>query len=261
MARRIKLLFLGVMAFTISILLYSSRLRQSHTPDQRTIQDFYHKTKSALDKLSPLDTLGTSVNGEKGAPVVVDMDADGDIDEDDVRLAREMADRLRAAEQQAKDLANAKSPNKPDLPSNLVGVGSSASGQKQEVAESSEGTESETEHAAEEELDIIIKKAPVIIFSKTYCPYSKRAKGLLLDKYSIDPAPFVVELDIHPLGAALQARLGKLTGRRTVPNILVGGKSIGGGDDIAELDRKKALVDRVKSLAGNGLEMKERLSA
>lgn len=101
----------------------------------------------------------------------------------------------------------------------------------------------------------------VIIFSKTYCPYSKRAKGLLLDKYSIDPVPFVVELDTHPLGAALQARLAKLTGRNTVPNILVGGKSIGGGDDIAELDRDKLLVDKIKSLAGKGLEMKARLPA
>ena len=40
-----------------------------------------------------------------------------------------MSDRLKAAEQQAKDLANAKSPNKPDPPSNVIGVGSSAGGQ------------------------------------------------------------------------------------------------------------------------------------
>ncbi len=90
----------------------------------------------------------------------------------------------------------------------------------------------------------------VIIFSKSYCPYSRRAKGILLEKYTIDPAPFVVELDQHPLGAKLQAKLGELTGRRTVPNVLVNGVSIGGGDDVAELDTNKKLADKIKELAG-----------
>jgi glutaredoxin len=91
----------------------------------------------------------------------------------------------------------------------------------------------------------------VIIFSKSYCPHSKRAKTILLEKYSIDPAPFVVELDQHPLGAKLQARLAELTGRRTVPNVLINGVSIGGGDDVAELDSKKTLIDKVKDLGGS----------
>lgn len=99
----------------------------------------------------------------------------------------------------------------------------------------------------------------VIIFSKSYCPYSRRAKGILLDKYIIDPKPFVVELDQHPLGPALQARLAELTGRRTVPNVLINGVSIGGGDDIAELDSKRRLTDKVKDLGGKKMvEVKER---
>jgi glutaredoxin len=100
----------------------------------------------------------------------------------------------------------------------------------------------------------------VIIFSKSYCPHSKRAKEILLDKYSIDPAPFVVELDQHPLGAKLQARLAELTGRKTVPNVLINGLSIGGGDDVAELDSKKTLIDKVKELGGSKIlsaELKE----
>lgn len=88
----------------------------------------------------------------------------------------------------------------------------------------------------------------VIIFSKSYCPHSKRAKGILLDKYSIDPPPFVVELDQHPMGAKLQARLADLTGRKTVPNVLINGVSIGGGDDVAELDSTNTLIDRIKDL-------------
>lgn len=105
---------------------------------------------------------------------------------------------------------------------------------------------------------LIVTLFPVVIFSKSYCPFSKKAKGVLLEKYYIDPAPFVVELDQHPSGPKLQARLGELTGRTTVPNIMIAGKSIGGGDDIVELDNRKTLIDKVKSLAGKRVAMKER---
>lgn len=74
------------------------------------------------------------------------------------------------------------------------------------------------------------------------------AKGILLDKYIIEPTPFVVELDQHPLGARIQAKLGEMTGRRTVPNIMIYGQSIGGGDDISALDKEKALASKIASL-------------
>jgi glutaredoxin len=90
----------------------------------------------------------------------------------------------------------------------------------------------------------------VIIFSKTYCPYSKKAKRVLLDRYSIVPAPHVVELDIHPQGYYIQQLLGDITGRRTVPNVLVNGLSIGGGDDIVALDQQDELASKIKSMAG-----------
>lgn len=90
----------------------------------------------------------------------------------------------------------------------------------------------------------------VIIFSKSYCPHSKRAKDILLEKYIINPPPFVVELDKEPLGMNLQARLADLTNRMTVPNVLINGVSIGGGDDIAELDETKKLVEKIKEFGG-----------
>lgn len=95
---------------------------------------------------------------------------------------------------------------------------------------------------------------PVIIFSKSYCPHSKRAKDILLKSYIIDPAPYVVELDQHPLGAQLQEKLRQLTGRRTVPNVLINAVSIGGGDDVAELDVKRKLVDKVRELGGKKMK-------
>ena len=71
-----------------------------------------------------------------------------------------------------------------------------------------------------------------------------------MEKYKIIPAPYVVELDQHPLGPKLQSALAGSTGRRTVPNILINGKSIGGGDDMRELDEASKLIDTVKSIGG-----------
>lgn len=68
----------------------------------------------------------------------------------------------------------------------------------------------------------------VAIFSKSYCPYCRRAKRALL---GIGIAPVVVELDERADGAAIQAEVRKRTGQRTVPSVWYNGKHIGGGDD------------------------------
>lgn len=94
------------------------------------------------------------------------------------------------------------------------------------------------------------KAVAVIIFSKSYCRFSAKAKKILLEKYTIIPEPYVVELDKHELGAGLQAHLAKSTGRTTVPNILINGKSIGGGDDVEALDTGGGLIEKVKSMGG-----------
>ncbi|KIW01412.1 glutaredoxin [Verruconis gallopava] len=120
--------------------------------------------------------------------------------------------------------------------------------------------ETEDERKAHAELNDILKKSPIIIFSKTYCPYSRRAKHILLEKYKITPSPYVVELDIHPLGKQLQSYLGGITGRKTVPNILVRAKSIGGGDDVQELDEKGKLKDTLRRMGGKQVQVEMVLS-
>ena len=106
---------------------------------------------------------------------------------------------------------------------------------------------------------LTVQPGIVIIFSKSYCPYSAKAKKILLEKYTIVPAPYVVELDTHPLGSGLQIALEKSTGRRTVPNVLVSGRSIGGGDDIQALDDSGGLTDKLKGMAGKRI-MEARLT-
>ncbi|KAJ5777207.1 hypothetical protein N7520_000453 [Penicillium odoratum] len=120
------------------------------------------------------------------------------------------------------------------------------------ASESASDIEPEEEEKVDAKLvlDAILKRAPIIIFSKSYCPHSKRAKHILLDGYTISPAPLVVELDQHPIGAELQALLKESTGRGTVPNVLVNGKSIGGGDDIAALDQSDDLASKLREYGG-----------
>ncbi|KAI2621198.1 glutaredoxin [Hypoxylon sp. NC1633] len=259
-ARRLRLLMMVILGAVITTLFFTSQMRATIPHDNRTVQDFFGKTMNGLGHQGHEQTVmtGKSTTVES---TVKDKDGDGSVDEDDKKLAEEMSDRLRAAEQKAKDLANAKAPLKPDPPKNVVGVGSSAGGQKKgksKGAETDEAEESEEDKEVEATLNTILKKSPVVIFSKTFCPYSKRAKGILLEKYSIDPAPYVVELDEHPLGKQLQARLDVMTGRKTVPNIMINGKSVGGSDEIAELDSRKTLIDKFKSMGGKRLSMKER---
>ncbi|KAI1137789.1 glutaredoxin [Hypoxylon sp. FL0543] len=262
-ARRVRLLMMVILAAIITTLFFTSQMRSTIPHDNRTVQDFFGKTMNGLGHNQGSGQVVMSGKGTTVDSTVKDKDGDGSVDEDDEQLAKEMSERLRAAEQKAKDLANAKAPLKPDPPSEVIGVGSSAGGQKKgNTKGSSKDTEkegeSEEDHEIEVTLNNILKKSPVVIFSKSFCPYSKRAKGILLEKYSIDPAPYVVELDEHPLGKELQARLATMTGRRTVPNIMINGKSLGGSDEIAELDSRKTLIDKFKSMGGKRLSMKER---
>ena len=73
---------------------------------------------------------------------------------------------------------------------------------------------------------------------------------ILLDLYTISPAPYVVELDQHKLGPGLQTALEKTTGRRTVPNILINAKSIGGGDDIEALHNNDKIIGTISAMGG-----------
>lgn len=79
---------------------------------------------------------------------------------------------------------------------------------------------------------------PVVVFSKTYCPFCKKAKAALKEageKVDGFPGAFVIELDIRDDGPAIQAYLATKTGRTSVPNVFIGGKTVGGGDETVAL--------------------------
>lgn len=71
----------------------------------------------------------------------------------------------------------------------------------------------------------------------------------------------MVELDEHPLGPHIQDELLEKTGRRTVPNILINGVSIGGSDDVVEMDNGDKLMSKIRELGGKRVEISERLGS
>eukprot|EP00011_Vannellida_sp_DIVA3-517-6-12_P012333 CAMPEP_0114615004 /NCGR_PEP_ID=MMETSP0168-20121206/5943_1 /TAXON_ID=95228 ORGANISM="Vannella sp., Strain DIVA3 517/6/12" /NCGR_SAMPLE_ID=MMETSP0168 /ASSEMBLY_ACC=CAM_ASM_000044 /LENGTH=165 /DNA_ID=CAMNT_0001826065 /DNA_START=36 /DNA_END=533 /DNA_ORIENTATION=+ len=79
----------------------------------------------------------------------------------------------------------------------------------------------------------------VTVFSKSYCPYCKRAKGLL-DKLGVKYT--AVEMDVIPNGADVQRALLQSTGQRTVPNVFFGKKHIGGYDSLNKLNQEGQLL-------------------
>ncbi|XP_038878490.1 glutaredoxin-C4 [Benincasa hispida] len=76
-----------------------------------------------------------------------------------------------------------------------------------------------------------ISSHQIVIFSKSYCPYCRRAKAVFKELRKV---PHVVELDQRDDGSAIQDALSARVGSRTVPQVFIGGKHIGGSDDTVE---------------------------
>ncbi|GAA5795860.1 hypothetical protein HPULCUR_001222 [Helicostylum pulchrum] len=83
-----------------------------------------------------------------------------------------------------------------------------------------------------------LRKYPVVLYSKTYCPYCKAAKQLI-SKYCDDI--HVIEVDLEQDGREIQQALYDLTGQYTFPNLFQNQLSLGGFDRLSELDRKGEL--------------------
>lgn len=78
--------------------------------------------------------------------------------------------------------------------------------------------------------------ADIIIYTTDYCPYCNRAKDLLKrknHKYQ--------EIDVTEDDALREEMVQKAGGKRTVPQIFINDRHIGGFDDLSALDRKGEL--------------------
>ena len=83
--------------------------------------------------------------------------------------------------------------------------------------------------------------ADVIVYSKASCPYCDWAKQLLDSKH-IPYEEIRIDLD-----AAQAQEMIRLSGRRTVPQIFIHGKPIGGFDDLSQLAKSGELDQLLSS--------------
>ncbi|CAD5215969.1 unnamed protein product [Bursaphelenchus xylophilus] len=95
----------------------------------------------------------------------------------------------------------------------------------------------------------------VVIFSKSWCPYSRKAKQVLLGVYRVDQKDYkVIELDEMETGDLIQDALQRVTGGRSVPRVFVNGQFIGGGDDTERLHKENKMAGLLKDAGVQFLE-------
>lgn len=79
--------------------------------------------------------------------------------------------------------------------------------------------------------------ARVIMYTTGFCPYCKMAENLLRSKGVAEIEK--IRIDVDP---EQRSEMMDKTGRRTVPQIYIGDRHVGGYDDLARLDRQGELV-------------------
>ncbi|KAJ8902703.1 hypothetical protein NDN08_006023 [Rhodosorus marinus] len=85
----------------------------------------------------------------------------------------------------------------------------------------------------EEKMNALIGKHPVLVFSKSYCGFSKMAKHLITGLY---PQAKVVELDREEHGTEMQNVLKSKYEHYTVPAVFLGDTLVGGNSDVQKLN-------------------------
>lgn len=84
--------------------------------------------------------------------------------------------------------------------------------------------------------------AEVTIYTTRYCPYCRAATALLTAK----KVQFT-EVDVTGDDAARVALVERSGGGRTVPQVFIAGKPIGGYDELSELDRSGHLDELLQA--------------
>lgn len=77
----------------------------------------------------------------------------------------------------------------------------------------------------------------VTMYTTGFCPYCKMAENLLRSKGIQDIEK--IRIDLEP---AQRTEMMDKTGRRTVPQIYIGERHVGGYDDLTQLDRDGELT-------------------
>ncbi|PWN30686.1 glutaredoxin [Jaminaea rosea] len=95
--------------------------------------------------------------------------------------------------------------------------------------------------AAKQAAEKLISENLIAVFSKSYCPYCRQAKQVISSLGLPSNKVGIVELDQMNDGSDIQAYVTDKTGQRTVPNIFINGKHLGGCSDILEAEKSGEL--------------------
>jgi glutaredoxin 3 len=91
-----------------------------------------------------------------------------------------------------------------------------------------------------------MSQPPITIYVTGWCPYCQRAKALLNSKQLV-----FNEIDVDEDPKSRQEMTAR-SGRRTVPQIFIGERHVGGCDDLIALEDSGQLDQLVSNLSGQG---------
>lgn len=112
----------------------------------------------------------------------------------------------------------------------------------------------------EEKVDSVIEQHPVVVFSKTWCPFCLDVKDLLSSVIGVQV--YAIECNTHPEGATIHKHVSAKYSHSTFPLVIIRGTFIGGCDDTkalyksGELEQKHlvGLVQRKRTAGTERLE-------
>lgn len=94
-----------------------------------------------------------------------------------------------------------------------------------------------------DDIQSFLKPGKIFMVSGTYCPYCTMAKKMLDDwgcNYEY------IECDVSPITHQQRQQIQTLSGIKTIPNIFIGNKSIGGCSDLSKLKKDGELKNILK---------------
>lgn len=98
----------------------------------------------------------------------------------------------------------------------------------------------EIEEEVKAEIEKQIQEETVVIYSKDYCPYCMLTKHLLSSNNVTNITVREINLE-REKGLMIQAILFRITGQKSVPDIFIAGKHIGGNSELQGLTKSGKL--------------------
>jgi glutaredoxin 3 len=101
----------------------------------------------------------------------------------------------------------------------------------------------------------VVKQSAIVVFGKSYCPYTMMAKQAITNVISADMTLQNIDVDLAPYSSSLEETkqsLSKITGRTTWPQVFVHGKFIGGGTEVSDMEQDGTLASMIGGRVSGG---------